>query len=71
MLSNQSLLPFLSRFDGENQGFAWELEEQQWRRERGEHWCSVTVGSKKDDVNGTNDRYSQEERIFIPQSSSG
>jgi hypothetical protein len=27
MLSNQSLLPFLSRFDGENQGFAWELEE--------------------------------------------
>jgi hypothetical protein len=27
------LLPFLSSFDGGNQGLAWELEEQQWRRE--------------------------------------
>jgi hypothetical protein len=33
LLSNRSLLPFLSSFDGGNQGLAWELEEQQWRIE--------------------------------------
>jgi hypothetical protein len=38
LLSNQSLLSFLSSFDGGNQGLAWELEEQQWRRERDELW---------------------------------
>jgi hypothetical protein len=34
LLSNRSLLPFLSSFDGGNQGLAWELKEQQWKRER-------------------------------------
>jgi hypothetical protein len=53
LLSNRSLLPFLSSFDGGNQGLTWELKEQQWRREmssglflvelnrlerRGDHW---------------------------------
>jgi hypothetical protein len=38
LLSNQSLLSFLSSFDGGNHGLAWELEEQQWRRERDELW---------------------------------
>jgi hypothetical protein len=29
LLSSRSLLPFLSSFDGGNQGLTWELEEQQ------------------------------------------
>jgi len=29
------------------------------------------VGMKKDDMNGTNDHYSQEKRVFIPKSSNG
>jgi hypothetical protein len=28
LLSNRSLLPFLSSFDGGNQELTWELEEQ-------------------------------------------
>jgi len=68
-------LPFLSRFDGGNQGFTWELEEQQWRgereRERGKHWCSIIVGLKEDDMNSIGDHYGQEERVFKVKSSNG
>jgi len=35
-------------------------------RERSEHWCSVTVGTKEDEVNGSNDRCGQVGRVFIP-----
>jgi hypothetical protein len=34
LLSNKSLLPFFSSFDGGNEGLTWELEGQQRRRER-------------------------------------
>ena len=42
------------------------FEEQQWRGERGEHWCSVTVGMKEDDVSGSDNCYGQVGRVFIP-----
>jgi hypothetical protein len=50
LLSNQSLLPFLSSFDGGNQGLAWELKEQQWRRERRALVCSVMVLCEEEEV---------------------
>jgi hypothetical protein len=50
LLSNQSLLSFLSSFDGGNQGLAWELKEQQWRRERWALVCSVMVWCEEEEV---------------------
>jgi len=41
------------------------LREQQWRRERSEHWCSVTIGTKEDEVYGSGDRCGQVERVFL------
>jgi hypothetical protein len=47
------------------------MEERERERERSEHWCSVTVGTKEDKVNGSHDRCGQVGRVFIPLSSNG
>jgi hypothetical protein len=49
LLSNRSLLPFPSSFDGWNQGLAWGLEEQQWREREVSSGLFATVGSEEDE----------------------
>jgi len=44
---------------------------QQWKRERSEHWCSVTVRTKEDEVSGLGDRCGQVGEVYIPLSSNG
>jgi len=39
---------------------------QQWKRERCEHWCSVMVRTKEDEVNGSDDHCGQVGRVYIP-----
>jgi len=38
-------------------------------RERSEHWCSVTVRTKEDEVNGTDDHCGQVGGVYIPLTS--
>ena len=40
-------------------------------RERSKHWCSVTVRTKEDEVNGSDDRCGQVGEVYIPLSSNG
>jgi hypothetical protein len=49
LLSNRSLLPFPSSFDGWNQGLAWGLEEQQWREREVSSGLFATVGSEEEE----------------------
>jgi hypothetical protein len=49
-LSSESLLPFLSSFDGWNQRFAWDLEREQQRREGSVVFYFATIKCEEEEA---------------------